>query len=488
MEKTRLIKTMMLSAGIFGMALMGSPLYGQGGMHDHGNGGGNGGGNNGYMDDFEIVTVSGVVSIEDVYNTEHYFLDIDADGTVDYQLNFGPPDYLPDSGATRPNAGDTVTITGAVQQMMMMDYEMIIVYEINGLQWFDPENNDGYGDCGHDGGMHDGLDVLTTTGTVSINLGYDFARYYLDENEDGIVDFRLNFGPPWYVPESGAELPQDGDTVTITGGLWSSMMDDQLVMMVYEINGLVWMDPGEMGGYGHQGNGDMHQGDHGGQNGNDQYHPHWGEGGLGHGDGGMHHGHGHGDDHQFPDSLNVITVTGTALVESQMGQQQYYLDEDGDGAEDYRMNFGPPDYDPGNGAQRPTEGDTITITGAFVEMMMDEMVIVFEINGLWWSDPGDFEEWGPMGSGPQENISRVNCFPNPFNPQTTIQFVLEDNSSVEAGIYNVNGQLVKQILSGYRAAGDYSFIWNASDQPSGIYFVKIATASHVNVNRMMLLK
>ncbi len=489
------MKTIMLSAGIFGLAFLGNPLNAQGGMHGGGNGDGDGGG---YMNDFEIVTVTGVVSIDETFNMDRYFLDTDDDGTADYQLNFGPPDYQPDSGATRPEDGDTVTVTGAAQQMMMLDYEMIIVYEIDGLQWFDPENGDGYGDCGHDGGgMNGDLELITTSGVVLVDVEYEYPRYYLDENGDSEADYRLNFGPPWYEPDSGAVRPEDGDTVTITGGLGNSMMDDLSVIMVYELNGLVWMDPTDMGGYGHNGNGGMgNHGGHGDNDGDGNMHPHWGDGG--HGDfedgWGMHFGHGHGhgpgdgDGHQFPDSLDVISVSGTAIVESHMGQDQYYLDEDGDGAEDYRLNFGPQDYDPGNGAQRPSPGDEITITGAFVEMNMGDMIIVFEINGLWWSDPGDFEDWGPMGSAGQNNISLVNCFPNPFNPQTTIQFVLGENSMIDAGIYNINGQLVKQIASGYHTAGDYSFTWNASDQPSGIYFVKIATASQVNVNRVMLLK
>ncbi|NOZ75190.1 MAG: T9SS type A sorting domain-containing protein, partial [FCB group bacterium] len=68
--------------------------------------------------------------------------------------------------------------------------------------------------------------------------------YYLDVDEDGVSDYVLNFGPPWYVPEdSTLSRPQAGDFITVTGyEMTESMMWDQSVIIVTELNGQVWRD------------------------------------------------------------------------------------------------------------------------------------------------------------------------------------------------------------------------------------------------------
>lgn len=71
-----------------------------------------------------------------IYHTV-YFLDVDGDSLMDYVLNFGPDWYQPvDSTLTRPEAGDTITVTG-IQMMESPNWEMdvLIVLELNGGIW-----------------------------------------------------------------------------------------------------------------------------------------------------------------------------------------------------------------------------------------------------------------------------------------------------------------------------------------------------------------
>ena len=66
-----------------------------------------------------------------------YLLDIDADSVMDYILNFGPEWYIPvDSTLTRPEAGDTITVTG-VQMMESPEWDVnvLVVTELNGGIW-----------------------------------------------------------------------------------------------------------------------------------------------------------------------------------------------------------------------------------------------------------------------------------------------------------------------------------------------------------------
>ena len=82
----------------------------------------------------------------------------------------------------------------------------------------------------------------------------------------------------------------------------------------------------------------------------------------------------------------------------------------------------------------------------------------------------------------------LKCYPNPFNAQTTISFYLAGSGNVEISIYDIAGRLVETVADGYYSAGNYSVIWDAEGQASGIYFYRLRTGDVSQTNRMVLLK
>jgi len=82
----------------------------------------------------------------------------------------------------------------------------------------------------------------------------------------------------------------------------------------------------------------------------------------------------------------------------------------------------------------------------------------------------------------------IGNFPNPFNPQTDINFMLADEEFVNISIYNTRGQLVENCLNSLLPAGEYNIVWDAKDQPSGIYFVNFKTDSMHQIKKAVLLK
>ena len=175
---------------------------------------------------------------------------------------------------------------------------------------------------GHGGGHHgDSLQIVELSGWAIVEADSFYTHYFLDTDNDGTADYRLGFGPAWYDPGNGAQRPEDGDSIWVVGGLMG--YSEPQMVVVYEINGLFWREPG------------------------------MGHGGYG----------GHGGDCD-PDSLELIETSGFAILEEMQGHEDwfmYYLDEDNDGEADYHLNFGAPWYDPGNGATRPDEGDSVDI-------------------------------------------------------------------------------------------------------------------------------
>ncbi|MCK4640423.1 MAG: T9SS type A sorting domain-containing protein, partial [Candidatus Marinimicrobia bacterium] len=84
-------------------------------------------------------------------------------------------------------------------------------------------------------------------------------------------------------------------------------------------------------------------------------------------------------------------------------------------------------------------------------------------------------------------------YPNPFNPTTTIQYHIPRNEWVQLDIYNLQGELVKTLWSGDKAAGDYRVQWNGTDKlgrpvASGIYLSKLVTPTMTASKKMLLLK
>jgi len=87
-------------------------------------------------------------------------------------------------------------------------------------------------------------------------------------------------------------------------------------------------------------------------------------------------------------------------------------------------------------------------------------------------------------------------YPNPFNPTTIIQYSIperENNSSVKLEINNIQGKLVRTLVSEIQTAGNYQIEWDAKDNsglpvPSGLYLYRLRLNSFVRSKKMLLLK
>jgi hypothetical protein len=83
--------------------------------------------------------------------------------------------------------------------------------------------------------------------------------------------------------------------------------------------------------------------------------------------------------------------------------------------------------------------------------------------------------------------------PNPFNPVTTIPFSLKTASDASLSIYNVQGQLVKTLVSGHHTVGQHTAVWNGTTNngrqvASGVYFYRLVTDQGTRVRRMTLVR
>ncbi|MBC8278176.1 MAG: T9SS type A sorting domain-containing protein [FCB group bacterium] len=83
-------------------------------------------------------------------------------------------------------------------------------------------------------------------------------------------------------------------------------------------------------------------------------------------------------------------------------------------------------------------------------------------------------------------------YPNPFNPTTIIPFSIDRACDINLYIYNIIGQKVKNIYSGYLSPGTYSVSWNGTNSngegiSAGIYIYQLTTAESSISRKMVLL-
>jgi len=98
----------------------------------------------------------------------------------------------------------------------------------------------------------------------------------------------------------------------------------------------------------------------------------------------------------------------------------------------------------------------------------------------------------PSGISPSnqvmENDLALNCYPNPFNPATTINYQLTMDNVTMLSVYNAKGELVKSLANGMQKAGSHSVSFDGSMLNSGVYFVRLIAGNSVRSQKILLVK
>jgi hypothetical protein len=103
-------------------------------------------------------------------------------------------------------------------------------------------------------------------------------------------------------------------------------------------------------------------------------------------------------------------------------------------------------------------------------------------------------------SAPRLTESQAECVtvlssvhPNPFNPETTVEYSLQSTERVVIGVYDVRGSLVRRLVDQSMSAGEHRVTWNGVDDAgrsasSGIYFVRMTAGSYTESGKIVMLK
>lgn len=79
-------------------------------------------------------------------------------------------------------------------------------------------------------------------------------------------------------------------------------------------------------------------------------------------------------------------------------------------------------------------------------------------------------------------------YPNPFNPITTIVYDTPKESNINLTIFDLTGRKIIELVNERSSPGTHKVTWDASDEPSGIYFARLTSEDYSTTNKLILLK
>ncbi len=99
-----------------------------------------------------------------------------------------------------------------------------------------------------------------------------------------------------------------------------------------------------------------------------------------------------------------------------------------------------------------------------------------------------------------EKFALNQNYPNPFNPETTIEYHLPQSSDVKLVVYDVRGQMVRELVPGNQPAGYHHVVWDSRNSAgqkvaTGIYIYRIEIKGmgdeekrFIDIKKMVLMK
>ena len=87
-----------------------------------------------------------------------------------------------------------------------------------------------------------------------------------------------------------------------------------------------------------------------------------------------------------------------------------------------------------------------------------------------------------------ESQFSFSCFPNPFTGKTVISYQLPIAGKIVINVYDILGNLIRNLVNENEIQGSHTVEFQASDLPAGVYFYRIETENESGVGRMVVMK
>jgi len=143
----------------------------------------------------------------------------------------------------------------------------------------------------------------------------------------------------------------------------------------------------------------------------------------------------------------------------------------------------------------PLTGNATWVKTSYGNISFDDLAY-FEVNADTW-DWG-FEMWidgitfnNYLGVGLNEHNQSLpidfNFFPNPFDNNSMVNLFMPEGGNVSLGIYDLYGNLITNIKTGFVFSESYKFVIDGSKLAPGLYFLTLKTDNQEIVKKIIRL-
>ena len=100
---------------------------------------------------------------------------------------------------------------------------------------------------------------------------------------------------------------------------------------------------------------------------------------------------------------------------------------------------------------------------------------------------------GPGWSIVPQSSALAGCWPNPFNPQTTVTFTLSAPGPAQLTVYDLRGRAVANLVDRDLGAGEHTVTWDGRDAQgvavsSGVYVMQLETRDGICSRKIVLAR
>ncbi|MFC1619094.1 agmatine deiminase family protein [Candidatus Neomarinimicrobiota bacterium] len=97
------------------------------------------------------------------------------------------------------------------------------------------------------------------------------------------------------------------------------------------------------------------------------------------------------------------------------------------------------------------------------------------------------------GNALPKRLTLLPNWPNPFNPATTISYILPSAQATQLRIYDLLGREIALLVTGVQASGEHHIVWDGRDNKgrdasAGIYLARISVPGNSQTIKMLLVK
>ena len=183
------------------------------------------------------------------------------------------------------------------------------------------------------------------------------------------------------------------------------------------------------------------------------------------------------------DGFLDVQVAATDAIAEPLSALLRYQDDNQE-IQEITMGFGDP----------PVVGDTVIfrqIIGPFAEVEPVNVDVNVADDA---SNPTDDSTLVVITSIERSDINQVSDFtldgvyPNPFSTSTTLQLALASPQYVTIEIFDVLGRRLSTLANQMLENGNHNIMWNADQQRSGVYFLRIKVGDSILTKKVLLIR